>query len=1080
MRMLIKDTVREIKKSLGRFISILAIVAIGVAFFAGIKASAPVMKTTADQYFDDYNLMDIRVLSTLGLSDEDVRAIAAFPEVEGIYPTYTMDALIKVNTHEHALKVMPLPEEAIADNKDYINQAKLVEGRMPKNNHECVVEAGKVAQVNLKIGDKIQLYSGNDNSLEESMKVTEFEIVGKVNTPFYLSYQKGSTNIGNGNIDGFVMVKDDVFTSDIYTDLYITLKGAKKYNSYEEAYFDELIDPFVEKLENLGEVRSQIRSKDVKAEAYTAYYEGMNAYHENKQLAEEEFMLAEKKLNDGYDELLKGREELAQQKIDFAATIEENRQKIIDGRLELIDAKALLKQKEADFELTKAETMNQLKQLQEGIAMLEQEKIKVENGLAEIEAALAMPLPDYQKKALLEKQAEAVAGLKQINEQLLPLKNQNVDVTEQFAEGERQLQAAAYEIEANEKLLDQSETALEIGIREADIKFAEAENKLILGEIEYHEGISLLEEEKKIAEESFNDAKEELEKAEADLQKIDDCEWFVLDRHSHYSYMDYGSAADRMAAIAKVFPLFFFLVAALICLTTMTRMVDEQREVIGTLKALGYSKHVIALKYISYAFISSLAGAVIGVCVGFVIFPLVVYNAWNIMYQLPSAQLMFLPGLAVQASLSSILITLIATFAAVYKSLIETPASLMRPKAPKNGKRIFLERITFFWKRLSFSKKVTARNLFRYKKRFFMTVIGISGCTALLVAGFGIQDSISDIVSKQYDEIQKYDIGVQLEDDLNIVEKEKVFKEVMENDKISDGMEIAHYNGEAEIAGKDQNVVIFVPMDMNKFAQFTDLRIRKNHEPVQLEELGAVISEKMAKDLGVTIGDTFTCTNADEVEGEIRVTGIVENYIGHYIYMSAQSYLDVFGFTAKPTNLLLKVDNINDAIEDELGRELNQIDNVASLTFYRSSAESFAETINSLSIVVVVLVISAGLLAFVVLYNLTNVNISERIREIATIKVLGFYDNEVSTYVFRENLILSFIGALAGLLLGTGLHRLIMSLAELDSVMFGRTILPQSYLISVIITMLFSWLVAKVMHYKLIKIPMVESLKSVE
>lgn len=1080
MKMLIKDTLREIKKSLGRFMSIFAIVAIGVAFFAGVKASAPVMKYSADRYYDETNLMDIRVLSSLGFNAADVEKIRQIKGIEGIFPTHTLDVLVKTGTIENVVKVMTLPSDRSMDNLDYMNQAVIVEGRLPEKINECVIETSRMANLGVDIGDTITLESGDDTDLAETLKTTDFVVVGKVKTSFFLSYQKGSSSIGDGSIATFIMIPELAFDMNIYTDLFLTIKGAKAENSYEDAYF-ELSDPIKEQLEALGKIQAPLRGKEVKDDAYHQYNDGLNSYYRNKSQAEIEVYNARAQLNSSYFDLIDGELKLNQSQLDFDQTMRENQSLIDEGWRQYNDGHSQYELELETFNSKKAEVMDQVKQLLDGIKTLEAKQIELNDQLKQIEEALASGMLPAQQVALLQGQrTELLAGIKTVNEQLETLNEQYLPIQGQLDEGQALLDGAKAQLETTEKTLKANEEALSQAQTTAKSEFASAKVVIDDGWKAYDSGLIELENSIKIMDEKFLDAREELEKAEEDILALEDGEWFVLDRESHYSYMDYGSAADRMAAIAKIFPLFFFLVAALICLTTMTRMVDEQRDTIGTLKALGYGKAMIAMKYLSYAFLSSIGGSILGVIIGFVIFPLVIYNAWNIMYELPAASLLFLPDLAFQAGAAAIAITMIATFMAVNKELVETPALLMRPKAPKNGKRIFLERIPLIWKHLSFSKKVTARNLFRYKKRFFMTVIGISGCTALLVAGFGIQDSIGDIVPKQFSEIQNYDMSIQYDDKLNVVEKEDVAKEIREIEEVSDLMEISQDNGTVTIKGKEQTVRILVPMDIDKFKEFTALRTRVGHTPVAILETGAVISEKMASDLGIKVGDTFKCMNSDDVTKEILVTGIVENYIEHYVYMSMDSYKATYGLTPKATNMIAKVDELDEKLENRLGTEINAIDNVASISFYRGVADQFNDMIKSLGIVVVVLIISAGLLAFVVLYNLTNVNISERVREIATIKVLGFYDNEVSTYVFRENLILSFIGSLCGLILGTGLHRLIMSLAELDSVMFGRSILLQSYVLSVAITMFFSWIVAKVMYYKLVKIPMVESLKSVE
>lgn len=1079
MRMLIKDTLREIHKSLGRFFSIFAIVAIGVAFFAGVKASAPIMKSTADGYFDDYNLMDIRILSTLGFTEDDVELIREISGVKGLFATHTLDVLIKQNTQEYVMKVLTLPDDLDPNNPDYMNQAVLIEGRLPEKTNECVIESGKISHFDADIGTVLTLDSGNDDDLEDILTTTEFTIVGKVANPYYLSYQKGSSSIGSGTLSGYIMIQESAFDQEFYTDIYLTVDDVKELNSYGDDYFD-VIDPLTDMLEELGKIRSKIRSEDVKSSAYHAYVDGWNAFYTAKNDADQQLAEAQKTLDRSFVDLMQGSADLNQQKQDFELQIADAKRQIRTGRVDIANAWNTYDQQVIAFEKQKTETLAQIQDALDQVEEAKAKRAELVGNKEQLQAALSNPSLSQMEKQMAQAQLEQVeAGIAQIDESLNTLEIPVDEVMSQLNAGEQQLANARTEIELNEAALDQNEKDLNVRIDEANKQFQDAQQTIDDGWKAYDEGVVEIAKNQRITDEQLLDAMEDLEKAEADILEIEDGEWFVLDRESHYSYMDYGSAADRMGATSEVFPLFFFLVAALICLTTMTRMVDEQRGTIGTLKALGYSKAKIAVKYLSYAFLSSVGGSIVGVLIGFAVFPTVIYTAWNIMYELPPVQLEFIPSFALQASVAATLITLGATIAAVYKELMETPSLLMRPKAPKNGKRVFIERIPLIWKHLSFSKKVTVRNLIRYKKRFFMTVIGISGCTALLVAGFGIQDSIGDIVPKQFEEIQNYQVNIEFEKDLNVVEKEEIMNEVQKFNHVVDIMEIAEYNGTIDVSGKEQSVTIVVPTDVDKFKEFVNLRTRRSHTPVEIKDDGAIISEKLANDLNVGIGDLIQCEN-DDIIKQIKIVGIVENYVGHYLYMSETGYKSTYGFTSKATNLFVKTDSTDDKAEENLGNHITKINGVSSVVFYSGTADSFSDTIKSLGFVVVVLVISAALLAFVVLYNLTNVNISERIREIATIKVLGFYDNEVSSYVFRENLILSFIGALCGLILGTLLHRLIMSMAELDSVMFGRTILLQSYVLSVVITMFFSWLVAKVMHHKLKGIPMVESLKSVE
>lgn len=811
LKPLSKDTFREIKRSFGRFFSIFSIVFIGVAFFAGVKASAPDMKYTADNYYDDNNLMDIKILSNVGFTDDDVDKIQDINGVGGVFKTYSMDAITKKNSVQSVLKIHGLPIDNLKeDNVDYINRPVLMEGRLPNKTGECVIEKGKMGGSGFEIGDKVKLESGTNVDIINLLENNEYTVVGTVTTPYYLSFEKGSSSIGNGKISDFIMIPQSDFKLPVYTEVFITVDGAKEVNSYEDEYFD-ITDKVKTSIENL-----------------------------NKE------------------------------------------------------------------------------------------------------------------------------------------------------------------------------------------------------------------------------------------------EWHVLDRKSHFSYVDYGNAADKIDAIAKVFPLFFFIVAALVCLTTMTRMVDEERGNIGVLKALGYSKWKIASKYVIYAAIASLAGSILGLISGMIMFPIVIFGAWNTMYTIPGVQFQLQIPLALSSIFISVAITTLAAFIACYAELVATPSLLLRPKPPKNGKRIFLERFGFLWNRLTFTHKVTARNLFRYKKRFMMTVIGISGCTALLLAGFGIRDSIETVAKKQFEVIIKYDLQVALKNTTSSVDIEKLFNSLNQDSRIKNIMESTNLGGEAINNDKVKDINIVIPSDVKKYKEFYNLNSRGKNKEQILEDGGVIISEKLSSDLKLKIGDKLTINKGDKENKNVIISGITENYVGHYIFISPTYYKEVFGSEVEVNNFIMMDNNLDDNELRILESDLNSEEAVNSIYSYHSISENFNESISSLIYVIIVLIISAGALAFVVLYNLSNVNISERIREIATIKVLGFYDKEVSSYIYRENMILTVIGALVGCLLGIALHRFIMITVDLEDVMFGRNIKGISFVYGFILTISFSILVNIVMHNKLKKIPMVESLKSVE
>ena len=1077
---LIKDTLREIKESFGRFFSIMMIVAIGVAFFAGVKASVPDMKYTADAYYDDYHLMDIRVLSSFGLTEDDVDAIKSIDGIEGVFPTYTKDVVTHLGTTQLVLKIHALPQDRSEDNLNYINRPKLIEGRLPENSGECVIERGELHNLALNIGDKITLESGTSEDLSNTLKTQEYTIVGSVQTPYYLSYEKGSSNIGSGKVDYFIMIPQSDFVMDVYTEVNITVKNAREQNSYEDAYF-EITDKVKNQLENIAVERADIRFEDIKAEALKQIEEKEAEYEAAKTEFEEKIKAGEAQLDEAKTKLILGQAELTSQRERYADKFADAKVQIAEGKAQLETLKQTYESGMASFEETKASLEAQIEAADQKIQEVLDQIAENEAEIQKTEAQLQDPNLTELERTLLEEKLETLKRTQQIAQETLPylepakqaLQNQLDALAAQLA------QAGAY-IEAQEATIAEKEAQLAQGEKSAEAEFAKAETQLRVGQKQYDEGKLELEKGKQDGQEELDIAKEKLSKARQDIDEMSAPQWYVLDRKSHYSYMDYGSVADRMDGIAKVFPLFFFLVAALVCLTTMTRMVDEQRGSIGTLKALGYSKNAIAFKFIAYAFIASIVGSVIGCLAGMTIFPMVIFNAWNLMYTLPSIQFIAQPVLAIGASLIVIGITVLAAYGAVYKELVETPALLMRPKAPRAGKKILLERMSFLWKRFSFTQKVTARNLFRYKKRFFMTVIGISGCTALLVAGFGIQDSISEVVNQQYGEIMRYDVSMQLKDGTTIHEKQELLDHLKQDDRIKDIMGITMKNGTVLVDGDEEALNIVSPSDTARFKEFVDLHKRGSSETLELPSDGALISEKLSMNAKVGIGDTLEIDDGDGIKRQVKIAGIVENYVGHYMYLSPVYYKQIFHIRPLDTTLIATMYEPGTQAEATLGNDVMEHDIISSVSFYSGVADSFAETIASLSFVIVVLVIAAGMLAFVVLYNLTNVNISERLREIATIKVLGFYDLEVAEYVYRENILLTMIGASCGLILGIGLHRLIMNLAEMETIMFGRNINAPSFLISFAITMLFALIVNLVMYRKLKKIPMVESLKSVE
>ncbi len=1074
----LKDIFREIKISLGRFLSILCIVAIGVAFFAGIKASAPDMKNSADTYFDKYNVQDIQVYSTIGLTKKDVAAIKKIKGVKSVQPNFSMDTLSQIDSTQMVIKVISYE----IDQK--MNKIRLVDGRMPERENECLVEASSATNKlygTFRIGDTIKLQSGTDDALSKSLKRTKYKIVGTCYNPNYLSYEKGSSNIGSGTVNSFIYIQNTNVLKDYYTEVDVCVKGAKDLDCYSDEYFD-VVDPVLKKIKKISNKQIDARIQSYQSEL-----------DEKKQEATDKFKDAENQFNDAQNKIDSGLSEIQSNELK----LQNSKDQINQGwneyyaNLQLLDNIPTLQNAIAQIEESEKklpELLSQKEQVENGLQQINAEgdlntkRTLIQNAIDFIDIALKK-LENYPDSSdaetiriKLNEKKELLQGQLSLIDQAIAKKAELEAILPQIQSGIEQIQAGVAKKAELQSQLNQ--------LLNAKNELNNAYVSLINGQAQYEDGVSKIEDAKNelnksieqltLSKAEFNiqkhDALRELSDAQLEIDKMEG-KWIVLDRNSHYSYRDYGACADRMDGIAKVFPVFFFLVAALVCMTTMTRMVDEQRNEMGTLKALGYSKLQIASKYIIYALIASILGSILGCSLGMYLFPTVIFNAWNTLYNIDQIKFLFQPGLILLASGSVTGITLLATLYSIYSELIEMPSQLMRPKAAKAGKKILLERITFIWKRLSFLQKVTARNIFRYKKRFFMTIIGIAGCSALLVAGFGINDSISDIVNQQYNVIYHYDaiVSAKTSEITSQIKSLKGVKDVYEED---------HLAVTTKIENKDISTTVHIISNDKKFKDFCTL-FNGNNE-FDLDDSSVLISQKMATKLNKKAGDTIKIKEANNKVIKAKIKGVFTNYVGHHIYASESLYKS-WNTNAKTTHIyLIKSKKTTKKFERNLGNKIMNIDGVQSVTFYSSLQKNFKDMIKSISYIVVVLVISAACLAFVVLYNLSNVNISERKREIATIKVLGFTRKEVDAYINRETILLTILGSLIGLGIGIGLHHLIMNLAEMDDIMFGRTINSISYVISFVMTIGFNAIINLCMHKKLNNIQMVESLKAVE
>lgn len=1077
-----KDFSREIRRSLSRFISIFAIIFIGVAFFAGIKATAPDMKHSMDLYYDEYNLMDIRIMSTLGLTNDDINAIRNTSEVEDVQPGYFTDVVSTIDSTEFVFKVHSLPsEKIIKTDNEYINSIKITEGRYPEKSGECILEDSVLMETGLSVGDTIKVSSGKVKAITDGTLATdEFKIVGKAITPYYLSFEKGPSEIGSGKVNFFIMVLDTDFTIPVYTEALVTVKNAKQLNSYSDEY-KNLMSKVVTPLENLGLDRSGLRLDEVKKMAMDELDKNKREFEIQKQLFNEKIKKAEEDLNEAQMKLVGGEAKLETERKNFNENYKLASKQIADGELALAKGELEYAQGLAEYNKAMSEHGEDLENLNNATQAMNNLRNQSNAQIEELTKSLDDPDLSEEDKESRKQLIELYKSfLAIVNLGINPINELNDFGQGQVIRSKQQLASARKELDEKSAELAAAKRNLEAGRKQANAEFASSERQLKEGWTEFENGKAEFEKEKAEGQKKIDEGQEKIIRAEDEIEKISKPQWYVLDRNSHYSYVDYGKTADRIDAIAKIFPAFFFLVASLVCLTTMTRMVDEQRGTIGAYKALGYSNKSIALKYVLYAAIASLLGGVSGLFLGMNIFPSVIYKAWSMMYTLPQLKTVTQIPLMVISVLIGILVTTLSALGACYKELRETPALLMRPKAPKVGKTILLEKINIIWKKLSFSQKVTARNIFRYKKRFFMTIIGIAGCSALLLAGFGLSNSISQIVNKQYKEIFTYDLNMNFKAGSTDEDEDRVINTLDRDDNVESYLFGTEANAKVKNGKDNISVTLLVPSDNERFKDYITLRERTNQKPIDIPSKGMIINEKLAKELNVKIGDAIELDNGDGATKKVEISGITENYVFHYAYMSADYYKEIFRLNPKTNNLMIKLNQTGSEAESQLGSKLIKDDSVASVEFYSSAADTFSDTVKILNNIVIVIIISAGLLAFVVLYNLTNINIGERIREIATIKVLGFYNNEVSSYVYRENIILSIIGSGIGLLVGIILHRFIMVSIEQDGIMFGSHIDGISFLYSFLITLVFVILVNIFMYKKLTNIPMVESLKSIE
>jgi putative ABC transport system permease protein len=1007
-----KITRREIKNSFGRFLAMFFIVLLGAGFLMGLRTTRPAMLKTLNDYNAQSNFFDFQVMTNLGVTEEDV---AAFSQLEGVSAAegaIEMDAMFDMGTRsELVMKVHALPQT--------INKVVLREGRMPQSDDECVLDGYHFDAS--YIGQTMTL--SDDNEHQEDFTQKTYTVVGLVNSPLYINFTRGTTTLGNGTVSGFVYVQPGAFSVDYFTDVYVRL--AKTGDVYTDEY-DNAIEDAKDRVKTLADQRAQLRYDSLRGEAEDKYADGLQEYQDGVDELNAEKETTYAKLNDALSKIQEGERTLAT-----------SRQKLDDGWAALNEGQEQITQAQQQYDSQKASALTQF---------------------AASRKTLDLQWEQYrQAVAIYGEQAMAVqkAQLEEAERTYTQEYGTFVATGEQLAASQTQLDEKRGDLEQGEKdyadgvrELSDSKTAYEDGVRTADEEFAKAQEKL-------------------------DDAKAELDDARADIDGIAVGKAYVLDRYTNSGYASFESDSSIVDGVAKVFPLFFFLVAALVCMTTMNRMIDTQRTQIGTLKSLGYRPGEIIQGYLLYSGTASLTGSIAGVAIGSYIFPQIIWKCYNMMYGFKDISPYFDWLMSAVVCAAFVALSLLITWWSCKRELREVPAELIRPEAPKPGKRIFLERVTFIWKRFSFLSKVSARNIFRYKKRMFMMIVGIAGCMSLLLTAFGLNDSITGLGDSQFHDISLYDGQVTFRDNMSDTDCADFISKC--GDTVQDCSFLSVSTVEASVDGNLKSVYLMGTdtTDMSPFMHFaldgTEFAYPKDGE--------VLLNDNLAELLHVEVGDSVTFQNADMNSITMTISGIYHNVVYNYAY-TTRNTIRAAGYSDHINSAYL---NFSQGVDgNEASTQIGALSTVGAISLSANTLDIVNHTLSAMAYVVLLISFCAGALAFIVLYNLTNININERIREIATIKVLGFRQWESASYVFRENFVLTLMGAAAGIPLGIWLHGFVMGNIRIDMISFDVKILLPSYLLAIALTILFAAIVDFFMYFRLNKINMAESLKAAE
>ncbi len=1063
--MMKRNTFREIKKSFGRYFAILAIIALGVAFFSGLKITQSVMVHSADVYLKDLQFYDYRLVSTLGFTEENVEALAEKEDVRAAEGAISAEVLYKdAGENERVIKMHSITEK--------VNKLKLIAGEMPQSADECVVDSALFSED--AIGSKLVLSENNTTDDLDKFAYKEYTITGLVQSPCYIQFERGNTSIGNGRISGFAYILKDGFAVDYDTEIYI--KFDEDYDIYSDEY-DSYMDAKEADWEAYTKEQADIRYEKIVKDAQDELDEKKEELEEKRAEAEAELESAKQQLTDGETEISDGKNQIASVKTELSAKASElqsGKDALSSKAAELESASQQISGQESALAAKKAEYEQGLN----AYLAAKQQVTDQRNSLEAAKAQLTENTPGYE-----EMLAQIEAGLTEVAgaEAELNAKNAELEAAAgQLSSAESQLAAAKQQIEDGKNALAAAKAELTDGenqLAAAKEQIEEKEDQLEAAETELADGLLQYQEKQSEFDEQMQDADDQIADAQSKIDEIEKPETYVLDRNTNVGYVCLKNDSGVVKGIANVFPVFFFLVAALICMTTMNRMVEEQRTQIGVLKALGFSEGKIMGKYLFYSGSAAISGTLIGYVLGIHFFPLVIITAYGIVYKMGGIYYVSDPPLALVSLTVAVLCSIGTTWLSCHKELKEVAADLMRPKAPKAGKRVFLEHVPFIWKRLKFLQKVSVRNIVRYKKRFFMMVIGISGCTALLVMGFGVRDSVVAVADQQYEEIQLYDIGVTLKAGKMPGEADlKSLDSVLEKENAA-GMYAMEKTIDLVTDKGTKSIHMVAVENPDEVGDFISLHTKKQ-EPIAYPKEGeAVLSKKVAETYAVKKGDTILLRDSDNNEMHLKVTGICENHIYNYVYIAPESYEKQIGDVVFK-NVYVRLPDASDI--HEVSAALMKADGVTAVTVNSDMLSRISQMMSCMNYIVIIIIICAGALAFIVLYNLNNINITERVREIATIKVLGFYPKETASYVFRENMVLTAIGCGLGLILGKWFHRFVMGEIQIDMVSFNVQINAVSYLFSVLLTMGFAWIVNCMMTGKLERINMAESLKSID